>query len=264
MEISSVYIMANQNIIDDPYSKEQLGIYFDPFIYKHIKELKLDGININNLIIVFWDISNFSALIKELKALMKKLFKKQGPIFEEVEYLLRDYHSEATRVIKKNNGILDKFIGDGIFAYFGYQDKKFDINHSKAMNAALEFKTNFIKIKEKHMKILYSHYNYKPTTDINLKCAMHIGQVLFGYWYSPLRSQITAIGDDVNFCSRLEGFAGKDQIIISKELNNELRKITNNIFRTKKIKIPEDKKLKTYEHVKYVYELIGKNKQVLD
>ena len=256
--------MANQNIIDDPYSKEQLGIYFDPFIYKHIKELMLDGININNLIIVFWDISNFSALIKELKALMKKLFKKQGPIFEEVEYLLRDYHSEATRVIKKNNGILDKFIGDGIFAYFGYQDKKFDIDHSKAMNAALEFKTNFIKIKEKHMKILYSHYNYKPTTDINLKCAMHIGQVLFGYWYSPLRSQITAIGDDVNFCSRLEGFAGKDQIIISKELNNELRKITNNIFRTKKIKIPEDKKLKTYEHVKYVYELIGKNKQVLD
>lgn len=53
--------MANQNIIDDPYSKKQLGIYFDPFIYKHIKELKLDGININNLIIVFWDISNFSA-----------------------------------------------------------------------------------------------------------------------------------------------------------------------------------------------------------
>jgi len=102
------------------------------------------------------------------------------------------------------------------------------------MNAALEFKTNFIKIKEKHMKILHSDYNYKPTTDINLNCAMHIGQVLFGYWYSPLGSRITAIGDDVNFCSRLESFASKDQIIISKELNNELRKITNNIFRTKK------------------------------
>ena len=93
---------------------------------------------------------------------------------------------------------------------------------------------------------------------------MHIGQVLFGYWYSPLRSQITAIGDDVNFCSRLEGFADKDQIIISKELNNELGRLPNNTFRTKKIKISEDKKLKTYEHVKYIYELIGKNKQVLD
>ena len=59
-------------------------------------------------------------------------------------------------------------------------------------------------------------------------------------------------------CSRLEGFADNDQIIISKELNNALRKISNNIFRTKKIKISEDKKLKTYEHVNYVYELIGK------
>ncbi len=252
---------ANQNITDnDPYSKEQLSIYFDPFIYKHIKELKLDGVNINKLIIVFWDISKFSALIKELKALLKKRMKKQGPIFEEVEYLLRDYYSEATRLIQKYNGILDKFIGDGIFAYFGYQDKKFDdIVYSNAMYAALEFKVNFIKIKEKHMKILYSHYDYKPTTNINLKCAMHIGEVLFGYWYSPRRSQITAIGDDVNFCSRLEGFADNDQIIISKELNSALRKITNNnTFKTKKITIPEDKKLKTFEHVKYVYEVIGK------
>ncbi len=93
---------------------------------------------------------------------------------------------------------------------------------------------------------------------------MHIGQVLFGYWYPPLRSQITAIGGDVNFCSRLEGFADDDQIIISKELNNALRKMTNNAFRTKKIKIPEDKKLKTYEHVKYVYEFMGKNNYVPD
>lgn len=257
--------MANQDITDsDPYSEEQLSMYFDPFIYKHIRELKLDGVNINKFIIVFWDISKFSALIKELKVLMKKRMKKQGLIFHELEYLLRDYYSEATRVIKKNDGILDKFIGDGIFCYFGYQDKKFDTVYSKAMDAALELKTNFIKIKDKHMKILHSHYDYKPSTNINLKCAMHIGQVLFGYWHSPLRSQITAIGDDVNFCSRLEGYADSDQIIISKELNNALRKTTNNAFRTKKIKIPEDKKLKTYEHVKYVYEVIGKNNCVQD
>ena len=49
--------MANQDITDDdPYSRDQLGTYFDPFIYEHIKELKLDGVNINNFVIVFWDI----------------------------------------------------------------------------------------------------------------------------------------------------------------------------------------------------------------
>jgi hypothetical protein len=31
------------------------------------------------------------------------------------------------------------------------------------------------------MKILFSHSDYKPTTNINLKCVMHIGQVVFGY-----------------------------------------------------------------------------------
>src|SRR6476660_8380340 len=140
--------MANHNVTNnDPHSKEQLSMYFDPFIFSNIKELKLDGININQLIIVFWDISKFSALVKELKGLLKKRMKKQGPIFHELEYLLRDYYSEATRVIEKNNGILDKFIGDGIFAYFGYQDKEFDIVHSKAMDAALELKSKFVNIK---------------------------------------------------------------------------------------------------------------------
>jgi hypothetical protein len=66
------------------------------------------------------------------------------------------------------------------------------------------------------------------------------------------------VGDDVNFGSRLEGFVDKDQIIISKEFHNASKITNNNTFRTKKITIPEEKKLKTYEHVKYVYELVGK------
>lgn len=86
---------------------------------------------------MFCDISKFYALIEELKALMKKRMKKQGLVCHELEYLLRDYYSEATRMIKKNDGILDKFTGGAIFCYSGYQDKKIDTVHSKAINAAL-------------------------------------------------------------------------------------------------------------------------------
>jgi hypothetical protein len=47
--------MANRNIItdNDSNSKEQLSMYFDPFIYKHSKELMLDGVNITKLIMYF-------------------------------------------------------------------------------------------------------------------------------------------------------------------------------------------------------------------
>ena len=51
-------------------------MYFDPFIYKHINELKLDGVNINKFIIVFWDISKFSALVKEQKITNEKKIEK--------------------------------------------------------------------------------------------------------------------------------------------------------------------------------------------
>ncbi len=56
----------------------------------------MESISID-LLLYFGTSSKFSALIKELKVLMKK----QGSILPEVEYLLRDYYNEATRVIKK-------------------------------------------------------------------------------------------------------------------------------------------------------------------
>ena len=59
--------------------------------------------------LVFWDISRFSILCNELKN-----------ISVEIAGLLRQYFDEVVRVIHKHRGIVDKFIGDGIFAYFGF------------------------------------------------------------------------------------------------------------------------------------------------
>jgi adenylate cyclase len=34
--------------------------------------------------------------------------------------LLKNYFNKANTIIHKHGGIIDKFIGDGILAYFGY------------------------------------------------------------------------------------------------------------------------------------------------
>jgi class 3 adenylate cyclase len=38
-----------------------------------------------------------------------------------VEFL-KEYYTHATNIIHKYNGVLDKFIGDGIMAFFGFHN----------------------------------------------------------------------------------------------------------------------------------------------
>ncbi|MFZ0224484.1 MAG: adenylate/guanylate cyclase domain-containing protein [Candidatus Nitrosopolaris sp.] len=72
---------------------------------------------------------------------------------------MKDYFNEAARIISNRKGILDKFIGDGILAYFGYPN---DCNNSpsESIMAALDLKSSFQKIKQKHASI-WLDYNGK-------------------------------------------------------------------------------------------------------
>ena len=103
-----------------------------------------------------------------------------------------------------------------------------------------------------HFELWNDNSGFKPYTNIDLKCAIHVGDVVFGYWNSPSRVQITAIRKDVNFCSRLEGCANKNQIIISEEVN----KLVMDQFDTNRIHIPKNERMKSFEHVEHVSEII--------
>ena len=84
--------------------------YFDPTIYQMLlnpQEYKLKN---EKLVVVFWDISGFATLCNGLN---------KHPFI--IVNLLKNFFGDAERVIRKNNGIVDKFIGDGIMAFFGYQ-----------------------------------------------------------------------------------------------------------------------------------------------
>ena len=62
--------------------------------------------------------------------------------------------------------------------------------------------------------------------------------------------QITSMGKNVNFCSRLEGDANKNQIIISEGVNE----LVMAKFETNKLYIPETERLKSFKHIDHVYE----------
>ena len=92
------------------------------------------------LTIAFWDISGFSELCNKLTDM-------------PVHFLsfLKEYFDEGCKIINGRKGVLDKFIGDGIMAYFGYKAKNPATGPYNALMAALEFKGSFQKIKERYI-----------------------------------------------------------------------------------------------------------------
>ena len=82
--------------------------YFDPLTFEMLLNPPKYQLQNKCLSIIFWDISGFSNMYNQFVT---------NP---SAVVLLLKYFNEANRIIHKNNGILDKFIGDGIMAYFGY------------------------------------------------------------------------------------------------------------------------------------------------
>ena len=178
----------------------------DPTVVEYLSNPNAVLLQNKVLTIVFWDISGFSVLCEKLI---------DHP--ELIAEFLREYLGIATKIIHEFEGVVDKFIGDGILAYFGFKknndDRDGNIGAENAILAALKLKRSFENVKNNWLQI------WKKVIDvdihIDIKCGMNTGPVLVGLLRSGERDQFTVIGTHVNLASRLEGRAEKDEIIIS-------------------------------------------------
>jgi adenylate cyclase len=180
--------------------------YFDPKVFQAIEsDPSLLAINRKMLTIVFWDIRGFSRLCEIMKA---------HP--ELIVGFLKDYCETAAKVIFQNQGVLDKFIGDGVMALFGVLNHKNDegkADASAAVQAAIELREEFKNL----IAIWMEKWRlYVPDKiEIGLGCGIHTGEVLAGNVGTEFRDQFTALGPHVNFASRIESRSNSGQIIIS-------------------------------------------------
>lgn len=188
--------------------------YFDPRVFGTI-EKNPDLLNIRSLTltICFWDIRGFSLLCEILKVHPTLL-----------SGFLREYFTTAADVIFEHQGVLDKFIGDGVMGLFGALNHKDDEGRqdaTNAVNAAIALKDRFGGVLTKWM----THWAlYTPQTiDVGLGCGIHTGEVLVGNVGTEIRDQYTALGPHVNFAQRLEARSGKGQILISASTEARVR-----------------------------------------
>ncbi len=156
---------------------------------------------------VFWDIKNFSELSETLVTRDNLL----------VEFL-QEWYRISKKTIFKFEGSLDKFMGDGIMALFGVPSK--DENESQAainaVKCALELREKFEEQREKWIKI-WKPYGRGRVIDINLRCGIHTGMVIYGNMGTDKNDQLTAIGTNINIASRFEEVANPNKIVISSQ-----------------------------------------------
>ena len=162
--------------------------------------------------IVFWVIRGFSKACEILKA------KPQA-----ISEFLKDYFQLASTIIFKHNGVLDKFIGDGVMALFGAlngRDAEGVEDATFAASAALEFKDEFQKLLDQWLERwkLYS----AQVIDIGLGCGFHTGECLVGTVGTELRDQFTALGSEVNLAARIEARTSKGEILVSSSTHTRL------------------------------------------
>jgi adenylate cyclase len=112
--------------------------------------------------------------------------------------LLNRFFSEATASVHGAGGTLDKFIGDGVMAFFG-APQRLDNPCEPAFRAARDM---LERVDRLNLTLASEH---EPPIVIGI--GLHAGDAVVGNMGSRTRYNYTAIGDTVNVASRLEGLS---------------------------------------------------------
>jgi adenylate cyclase len=175
---------------------------------EHPENLQLGGRQ-RDLTLLFCDIRSFTTLSEGLSAV-------------ELTKFLNEYLTPMTNVVLKENGTIDKYMGDAIMAFWNapLDDPEHGVH---AVRAALEMRGTLAHLNNQwRQRAEQAGEEFRP---VKFGIGLNTGECCVGNLGSTLRFDYSAIGDEVNVASRLEGsskFFGVD-IVASSATREEAR-----------------------------------------
>jgi adenylate cyclase len=139
---------------------------------------------------------------------------------EKVVDILNDFFMHITPIIFRNEGTLDKLLGDGIMAIFGAP-----ISH--AQDPVHAVKTAIEIIRELHLLNEANRHKHWPALKIGI--GINTGDVVAGYIGSEDHINYTVIGDAVNVAQRIESMAGNDEILVTQAVKDAIDELHTDI-----------------------------------
>lgn len=168
------------------YIKRALSFYLSESVMREVlsdpKKLALGGVR-KEMTVLFSDIAGFTSISEELPP-------------DTLATLLNNYLTRMTNIVFTHMGVLDKYIGDAVMAFWGAPLD--DPDHAlQACRAAIAMQKDIEEIKKDWLEIGVENFD--------VRIGINTGEMTVGNMGSKLRFDYTLLGDNVNLGSRLEG-----------------------------------------------------------
>ena len=200
LQIKDGFLKSIANIEERKQLMNVFGQHVSPEVVDKLlnQNVEIES-EIKHVCVMFLDIRNFTSFSEN-----------KSPV--EVVNFLNTLFEFMIEIINRNNGIVNKFLGDGFMAVFGAPFS----NGKDCLNAVQASKEILEKIQE------YNQTQKIPPTKIGI--GLHSGDAVTGNVGSDLRKEYTVIGDVVNLASRIEQLTKQysEQILFSEDVISKI------------------------------------------
>ncbi|PJZ86603.1 adenylate/guanylate cyclase domain-containing protein [Leptospira harrisiae] len=192
--LTKYFIDMGQGLEEREKVKNILGSMIDPVV---VQEAMVDLAALKrgsetHITAFFSDVASFSTISEQLKS-------------ADLAALLNEYLSAMTLLLKKHEGVLDKYIGDAIVGIFNAPVPVLD-HELKAARASVDMVMKLAELRDYWTKNnLYS----KEAQVMDARIGLNSGPAKVGFMGTDALASYTMMGDTVNLAARLEA-AGKD------------------------------------------------------
>lgn len=197
-------ILLQKKIEQEITTRERFSRLLSPNVAEQVisgkLEVKKGGVQVQSCTVFNSDIRGFTAM-------------SEGTSAEEMVVILNEYFELMVETIFEFDGTLDKFMGDGIMAFWGAPVARKD-DAIRAVQSALA-----------QMKVLESFNQRRIEAGlppIQIGMGLHTGPLVAGYVGSSKALSYTVIGDTANTSARLCGIALTGQVLVSEATLAEL------------------------------------------
>lgn len=183
-ELGHAFNEMGRQLVEKEKIRNLLGKVVSPAVVTELlnSEVKLGG-ELREITALFSDLAGFTSIAEAMQP-------------EPLVALLNDYLTQMSNQINANDGVIDKFIGDAIVAFWGAPIIE-DHHAVLALKSALAMQHALARLRQ--------HWAAQGLPLLAMRIGVNTGLAVVGNMGSTDRMDYTMMGDTVNLAARLEG-----------------------------------------------------------